>query len=141
VPDPSRIATSTPVRVFKNLKYGCFSIMQGGRIRASAKEVRLADVEFRVRTSGRERMLREQRRNVHAYAVGRLLDYVHPDEDRSLGPLGGRRAVYHPYRFPTFVDGETTVPVLRASLVQLDASGLSYLAEPTGPELPLLDAA
>ncbi len=87
-----------PVRVFKNLKYGCYSIMQRGVIRASAKQVRLSDVEFRVRESGRQRMLRERRKNVHAFAVGRLVDYVHPDDARELVRMEGRDAFNDPYR-------------------------------------------
>ena len=59
---------SKPVRVFRNWKHDCYSIMQDGRLRASAKQVRLANVEFQVRESGRQRMLVENRRNVHAFA-------------------------------------------------------------------------
>ena len=69
-----------PVRVFKNLTHGCYSILQNGKLKASARQVLLRDVEFKVRESGRQRMIREQRRNVHAFAVGHLVDYVHPNE-------------------------------------------------------------
>lgn len=68
------IDQNKPVRVFENLKHGCYSIMQNGMFRASARQVRLTDVEFRVRESGRLRMVRERRRNVHTFAVGRLCD-------------------------------------------------------------------
>ncbi len=116
------------VRVFKNTKHGCYGIIQGGKLVASASQVRLGHVEFRVRESGRQRMLREQRRNVHAFAVGRLLDFVHPDEERRLDALCGRGAFYNPYRFGAFVDTETQVPVRCASLAQLDERGLRYMA-------------
>ena len=115
-----------PVRVFKNLKHGCYSIMQNGAVRASARQVRLHDVEFRIRESGRQRMLREQRRNVHAFVVGMLVDFVHPDEDRELGELSGRVAGYFPYEFPTFVDRATHTPVRFAAMVQLDERGVTY---------------
>ena len=116
-----------PVRVFRNWKRGCYNIMQDGRVRASARQVRLRDVEFRVRESGRQRMLRERRRNVHAFAVGRLLDWVHPDEERCLERLPGRVAFYDPYRFASFVDADTRSPVAGADLVQLDELGLTYV--------------
>jgi len=139
---PSHIDPEAPVRVFKNLKHGCFSIMQGGRICASARAVRLAEVELRVRAAGRERMLRERRRNVHAFAVGRLVDFVHPGEPRTLGPLAGRRAYYDPYRFSSFVDRETSAPLLGAAVVQLDESGIRYVGgRPGAPEFALPDAA
>lgn len=120
-----------PVRVFLNWKRGCYSIFQDGLVRASAREVRLADVEFRVREAGRQRMLRERRRNVHAFAVGRLVDYVHPDDPRRLAGLGGRGVVYDPYRCATFVDRETGSPVAGARLAQFDERGASYS---DGPE-------
>ncbi len=120
------IDESLPVRVFKNLKHGCYSIMQRGVIRASAKQVRLRDVEFRVRESGRQRMLRENRKNVHAFAVGRLVDYVHPAEERELAPMAGRSAFYDPYRFPCFVDRETNAPVIRVNVAHFDEHGVVY---------------
>lgn len=117
-----------PVRVFKNLKHGCYSIMQNGVIRASARQVRLTDVEFRVREAGRQRMVRERRRNVHAFAVGRLCDFVHPSETRELEVLGGRGVFYNPYQFSSFVDRETEEPVKVASIVRFDENGVIYKA-------------
>lgn len=115
-----------PVRVFKNFKHGCYSIMQDGRLKASAKQVRLSDVEFRVRESGRQRMLRGGPKNVHAFAVGRLLDYVHPEDARNLGHVAGRGVFYNPYRFGSFVDHVTETPVTSARLVQFDEHGVIY---------------
>lgn len=119
-----------PVRVFKNPKYGCYSIMQNGRLRASARQVRLVNVEFRVREAGRQRMLREQRRNVHAFAVGTLSDYVHPDDGRDLGGMNGRRVFYNPYRFSSFVDSETQTPVTAATTAYFDEHGVTYAVPP-----------
>lgn len=120
------IDKNLPVRVFKNLKYGCYSIMQRGVIRASAKQVRLSDVEFRVRESGRQRMLREKRKNVHAFAVGHLVDYVHPGDERELEPMAGRSAFYDPYRYASFVDGETKAPVISVRTARFDEDGVIY---------------
>ena len=115
-----------PVRVFKNWKLGCYNIMQSGRLLTSAKQVRLSGVEFLVRESGRRRMLEQGRRNVHAYAVGTLVDYVHPEETRDLGKIPGRGILYNPYRFSSFVDGETETPVKKADFAQFDESGAVY---------------
>ena len=123
------IDRNAPVRVFKNLKHGCYSIMQRGVIKASARQVRLADVEFRVREAGRLRMLREKRKNVHAYAVGRLVDFVHPHEVRDIEPMAGRAVVYDPYRFESFVDRETRTPVRSASAARFDEHGVVYIRE------------
>lgn len=120
------IDLNKPVRVFRNWKHDCYSIMQDGRLKASARQVRLSDVEFRVRESGRQRMLRNQRKNVHAYAIGRLLDFVHPDDLRSLEGMSGRGIFYNPYEFTSFVDGETRAPVTFARAAHFDERGVVY---------------
>ena len=61
-----------------------------GKLCLRDKCLRPRDVEFRVRESGRQRMLKEKSRNVHAFAVGRLIDYVHAD-DTPLGADEARR--------------------------------------------------
>lgn len=115
-----------PVRVFKNWKLGCYNIMQSGKLLASAKQVRLSGVEFLVRPSGRKRMLESGRRNVHAYAVGQLVDYVHPEDPRTLEKIDGRGIFYNPYQFPSFVDDKTQAPVTDARLAQFEESGVVY---------------
>ncbi len=120
------IDQTKPVRVFKNWKLGCYNIMQDGKLLASARQVRLSGVEFLVRESGRKRMLERGRRNVHAYAVGRLVDFVHPEEPRELGRMAGRGIVYHPYRFACFVDDETQNPITCADFAHFDESGVVY---------------
>ncbi len=123
------IDKNLPVRVFKNLKHDCYSIMQRGVIKASARQVRLIGVEFRVRESGRQRMLTEKKKNVHAFAVGRLVDYVHPSDPRDMEPIVGRDAFYDPYRYPSFVDRETKAPIMAVSIAQFDEDGVSYLLD------------
>ncbi len=124
------IDTSKPVRVFRNWKRGCYSIMQGGLVRASACSIRLRDVEFLVRAQGRERMLRLQRKNVHAYAIGYIEDLVPVGDERIMASLDGRGIMYDAYRFDTFVDAEHLTPVLTASSVQFDDDGAAYLEAP-----------
>ena len=100
--------------------------MQNGRLLASAKQVRLAGVEFLVRESGRKRMLERGRRNVHAYATGRLVDFVHPEDARDLGKMEGRGVFYNPYYFSSFVDNETQTPIKSAEFAHFDESGVVY---------------
>ena len=97
-----------------------------GRLLASAREVRLSGVEFLVRESGRRRMLENGRRNIHAYAVGTLVDYVHPEEPRSLERFTGRPVSYNPYQQGSFVDDETSNPVAAADLAHFDETGVIY---------------
>ena len=115
-----------PVRVFKNWKLGCYNIMQSGKLLTSAKQVRLSGVEFLVRESGRRRMLEQGRRNVHAYAVGTLVDYAHPEETRDLARIQGRGVHYNPYKHSSFVDHETETPIKSADFAHFDESGVVY---------------
>ena len=120
--DPNR-----PVRVFKNWKLGCWNLMQDGLVRASARHVRLEQVEFRVRETGRQRALREGRRNVHAYAIGRLVAHVHPDDPGYLADIGGREVTYDARVNQSFVERETGRPVIGAEVALFDERGLSCL--------------
>lgn len=124
------IDPNKPVRVFLNHKHGCYSIFQNGAVRASASQVRLADVEFRVRESGRQKMLDENRRTIHAFAVGRLVDHVHPSEARRLDLLDGRPVRYNPHEAGCFVDAETREPVASATAAHFDEAGATYQNEP-----------
>ncbi len=115
-----------PVRVFRNWKHDCYSIMQHGRVRASARHVRLVDVEFRVREAGRRKMLETARRNVHAYAIGHLVDYVHPSDPREFDGIGARIVSYDPYHYSSFVDAETLAPVVTARVADFTEHGVRY---------------
>jgi hypothetical protein len=63
------------VRVYFNLHRRVFSI-QDAKIRlviGHAPEVALENVEFKVSEAGRQRVLRENRKNVHSYVVGEFV--------------------------------------------------------------------
>ncbi len=122
------------VFVYWNLHRSCWSIkaLQGpqrGRVIGHARDVELASCEFRVSEAGRQRVLREGRKNVHAGIVGTLcIWHEHGGGSASLmhpceGPGAARRweveqITYNPYRAPTFVsvDGPAR-PVRRAERV------------------------
>ena len=125
-----------PVRVFRNVKRHCYSIMQSGQVHASARQVHLAEVRFQVRESGRQRMLRESRFNVHAYAVGRLVDFAHPDDSRVLEQPESRQGYYDPLKFESFVDRLTHEPLLYSSRVLLDDGGVIHFARPAPEASP-----
>ena len=122
----AKIDRNRPVRVFRNWKRHCYSIMQDGVLHASARELALHDVSFVVRESGRQRMLNAASKNVHAYAVGYLVDHVHPDDTSRLGPFEGALAFYDPFRFGYFADADSLQPVLEAEHVRLDDRGIVY---------------
>ncbi len=120
------IDENLPVRVYWNYKHHCYSLFQKGAVRASAIEILLENVEFRVRETGRQRMIRENRKIIHAYAEGYLIDHVHPSESRTMASLDGRTIFYNPYKYATFVEAESCAAVLRADEVYCGPDGLIY---------------
>lgn len=73
--DPTR-----PVRVYRNLHSRPgdgrrWSIRQGPHVIAHADNLHLVDVRFVVSEKGRQRVLAERRKNVHAFAEGKIVDY------------------------------------------------------------------
>lgn len=100
-----------------NLHRHCFSVraLEGpdkGRVVAHADAVHLQNVTFKVSEAGRQRVLREKRKNVHAGAVGTLESLLAPGakpdsrwKRRLTGFRNGGRAVsYNPYRGSSFFE-------------------------------------
>ena len=107
------------VSVYYNLHKKCLSVrsMFGdsyGRVIQHRKAVILKDVKFVVSESGRQRVLREKRKNVHAFIRGELWD-------DTVG-LGIKQVLvtYNPYKFDSFVEAESLQPILSAEYVKID---------------------
>ena len=64
--------TTKPVKVYRNLHRKCYSVQQGGKVACHTSEIVLFDCKLKVSEAGRQRVLRERRKNVHAYVVGRI---------------------------------------------------------------------
>lgn len=90
------------VAVYRNLHKDCFSVTHKGIVVAHVKEIHLLDVEFRVSVVGRQRVLREQQKNIHAKVWGTVVESL-PDRERVL-------AYYNPYTCQSFVS-PTGVPL------------------------------
>lgn len=86
--------------------------------------VELAHPTFRVSEKGRQRVLRDNVRNVHAWVVG---DQTGSGTGRPLPePTGMRRAVYDPWKGDSFVDAETLEPVRFATRALLNGKAVYY---------------
>ena len=87
-------------KVYFNLHKKVWSIMtktpKGWRVTGHAARLVLRDVRFVVSQAGRERTVREGRKNVHAFAIGTIVDYE--------WGCTGRRIRYNHYKYTTFVD-------------------------------------
>ena len=96
-----------PVEVYKNLSRDCYSVRQGGIVRFHTHAICLKDVEYKVSEAGRQRVLRQKRKNVHAVVKGTI---VHSRElwFEKL-PFPADWVTYNPYKNDSFYvvgDGE-----------------------------------
>ena len=94
------------VFVYYNLHRHTWSIkaLEGplkGRVIAYSDTVLLANATGKVSEAGRQRVLREKRKNVHAGIVGTL---VHRESE---GYFPGLPVTYNPYKYTSFVYSDT----------------------------------
>jgi hypothetical protein len=107
------------VMVYYNLHKHTFSVTYDSKVIMYADYVKLGDVEFRVRKGGKERVRSEKSKNVHAFVIGKLLDYCeYPCKDIPL-PSSDKVVTYNPYKHDTFVFKNTEEPVYRAQEVDM----------------------
>lgn len=101
------IDPSKRVHVYRNLRTKAFSVRQGN-VRFHTTNISLSDVNFVVRESGRQRVLKEQRKNVHSWVSGFLSEKI-VDSDLLLW--------YNPYKVSQFQCNG--VPILKGSACHL----------------------
>jgi len=88
------------VQVYFNLHKKCFSVRckKTRLVIAHVNNIYLEDVVFKVSENGRQRVLKEQRKNVHAIIEGTIykpyIDDVHY----------GNAITYNPYKYKNFVN-------------------------------------
>ena len=67
------------VRVYRNLNKKCLSVQswvegKGWRVTDHVQKIFLDNASFQVSQAGRNRVLKQKRKNVHAYIVGKRVD-------------------------------------------------------------------
>jgi hypothetical protein len=84
-----------------------------GKVTGYAKAFVLVDFEFVVSEASRQRVLREQRKNVHGFCRGVLEDAFNAAVDINALPSNHRVVTYNPYRAGYFFDRSTNEPIHR----------------------------
>jgi len=116
----------TKVFAYRNLHRQCWSVkaLEGplkGRVIYHANEITLFECTFKVSQAGRQRVLREQKKNVHAGVQGYISDnftFADPESHGCDTPV-----TYNPYKYDSFVDARCEVPVSSAMFVNLNSKG------------------
>lgn len=99
-----------------NLHKKVFSLKskKTGLVEHHAVVVVLDDCKFKVSLAGRQRVLREQRKNVHAGVEGLVRSFEVREDLNEFTEL-----TYNPYKYDSFVVKETGIPVKTAERVIL----------------------
>ena len=107
------------VMVYYNLHKQTFSVTYDSKVIMHADYVKLGDVEFRVRKGGKEKVRSEKSKNVHAFVIGRLLDYCEYPCDELPVTDSNRIVTYNPYKHDSFVYKQSEEPIYEAKEVDM----------------------
>ena len=113
------IDPAKPVEVYKNLHRGCWSVRQSGIVRFHTYAIALEQCQFKVSESGRQRVLKEKRKNVHAFIKGMVTC--------KGNRVKGDKVTYNPYKMSTF--RKSGQPCHTLDAVVLSTVGVRELVE------------
>ena len=112
------------VEVYYNLHKNVFSVRHKGKVIAWGNRVTIENPEYVVREKGRQKVLEEGRKNVHAFVRGTLSDINNFKFSKIQQRLSEPREVtYNPYKYDSFVDGSTYQPVKKSKWARLIKKG------------------
>ena len=117
-----KIHDGVSVDVYKNLHKNTWSIRSRttGRVVEHADNVLVRAATFVVQPAGRQRVLKEQRKNVHAFVRGIITPLP---RITTFDPPCDVQVKYNPYHADHFYEVDTGEAVTQASLVVLDTEG------------------
>lgn len=106
------------VFVYRNLHKNCLSVkdMNTKRVVAHVRSITLADCTFKVSEKGRQRVLRERQKNVHAGVHGIWLE-------SDLSSAGMKRVMYNPYKYESFVEEINLAPCFTSEIAVVTTEG------------------
>lgn len=87
------------MRVYRNLHKKCYSVQYNRKVVSHEDNLLLFLPKFKVSEAGRQRVIREKRKNVHAVVEGTAIPWVQVGFD----PDRFDKVMYNPYKYATFV--------------------------------------
>lgn len=111
------------VRVYRNLHKNCYSVQEkvDGRWKVvdHVATITLENPIFRVYDAGRQRVLKEKQKNVHAYVIGNRVENY---EYFSIEDI----VKYNPYKFGYFYN-QNNEPIEKANMAKLTIPGTIFI--------------
>jgi len=116
-------------KVYRNLNKKTWSVQsktkKGWRVLCHSDEIILKDATFIVSKAGRARVIREKRKNVHAYVQGEPLFVRGLTKNTPLPILKfTNKITYNPYKHGTFRNKTINKPIHKAPIVLLSEQGV-----------------
>ena len=119
------------IEVYRNLHYPnrTWSVKskRTKRVVARREFVLVKDVTLIVREAGRQRVLKEKRKNVHAAVVGTWVRHKATINLILKNQHKMKHVTYNPYQFPFFTETATGLRVIVADWALLNSEGLWVL--------------
>lgn len=100
-----KIDFSQKVEIYKNLHNGLFSVRQNGLVVAHVESFSLSQVFCKVSESGRQKVIADRKKNVHAFLCGKLLEVNCIGTDNGLTEtlVHNHKLSYNPYKQGNFI--------------------------------------
>lgn len=99
------------VYVYYNIRKRTFSVRYKGKVVCHTDSIYIDSPTFKVNDAGRQRVIRDKRKNVHAYVVGVVCK---PREIQNLAQVS-----YNPYENASFVYKWLGLPIRNAQIAHL----------------------
>ena len=106
------------IEVYRNLHKDCFSVRHKGKVVGylhDNEQLALTNVKFVVQPAGRAKVLRENKKNVHAFVRGEYVGYENNLTNNlyfgEFKDLDFYAVSYNPYKSDKFVVKETGEPI------------------------------
>ena len=102
------------VEIYFNLHKKVFSVRHKGRVIKHVESAVIRRPKFVVQASGRAKVLREKKKNVHAFVRGEWLErWFVPETDLNSNEY--KTIKYNPYKADTFTINSTNEPIHNAN--------------------------
>lgn len=114
------------VEVYRNLHKTCWSVrdVKTGLVIDHVDSIHIQNATLVVQPAGRKKVLKEQKKNVHAFIRGTISD----------APITlAEKITYNPYKRGAFVLADSGEPINHACHVYLDNHGKAYTGTLASP--------
>lgn len=123
------------IRVYRNLNNGRMSLQakidKSWKVVGHVTDCVIADVKFKVQDSGRQRVIREKRKNVHAWGEGTLLGQF---DETIFAPID---LSYNPYTDETFKQRHTDNAITTCKYLVVRDNRVQVSPDAIGSDPPL----